>query len=104
MTALNKDNIPAAIDTLEGLVAWAVLTYNAASGHASYQETSTLDVQKLASYGITPVVSEIGGTSLFLVGRVAIPVDKNLLAAGTVAWLGVVQHDGAVALPAGYTV
>lgn len=90
--------------TLEGLVAWAMLTYTAASGATQYSESSILDVQSLASYGISPVKSEIGGSQLFLVGRIAIPVDNDLLASGTVAWLGTIQNPGAVALPAGYTV
>lgn len=104
MVALNRNNIPSAINTLEGLVAWSLLTYNAAVGHVSYSESNTLDVQAVASYGISPVTSSINGTDLFLVGRVAVPLDPNLLAEGTVAWLGVVEHDNAVALPAGYTV
>jgi hypothetical protein len=104
MTALNRNNIPPAITTLEGLMAWCMLTYTAASGHTQYSETSTLDVQSLSSYGITPVKSSINGSHLFLVGRIAVPVENDLLAEGTVAWLGVVENDGAVALPDGYTV
>lgn len=104
MTTLNRDNIPPDINTLEGLVAWALLTYTAANGHTRYSETNTLDVQSLASYGIAPVTSMISGSSLFLVGRVAIPVENDLLSEGTVAWLGVVENDGSVTLPAGYFV
>ena len=104
MTALTKANIPSTITTLEGLVAWAMLTYTAANGHISYSETSPIDVQRMASYGVSPVRSDINGSSLFLVGRFAVPLDNNLLSNGTVAWLGVVENDGSVALPAGYTV
>lgn len=104
MTALNRNNIPSAINTLEGLMAWAMLTYTAANGHVSYAETSTVDVQRISSYGVSPVKSEINGSSLFLVGRVAVPLDNNLLSAGAVAWLGVVENDSSVALPPGYIV
>ncbi len=104
MTALNRNNIPSTIITLEGLMAWAMLTYTAANGHISYSETSTVDVQRAASYGISPVRSTIRGSSLFLVGRFAVPLNNNLLANGTVAWLGTVEHDSSVALPTGYTV
>ena len=41
MTALNRDNIPASINTLEGLMIWAMLTYTAGYGHISYAETNT---------------------------------------------------------------
>lgn len=104
MTALNRNNIPSAINTLEGLAAWALLTYTAANGHISYSETSPVDVQRVSSYGVTPVRSEINGSSLFLVGRIAIPLNDDLLANGSVAWLGVVENDGSVALPAGYAI
>lgn len=104
MTVLNRNNIPSAITTLEGLVAWAMLTYTAANGHTSYSETSPIDVQRVASYGVTPVRSAINGSSLFLVGRVAVPLNNNMLAAGSVAWLGVVENNGSVALPAGYAI
>ena len=104
MTVLNRNNIPSSINTLEGLMAWAMLTYTAAYGHISYSETTTLDVQAAASYGISPVKSEINGSSLFLVGRFAVPMNNDLLANGTVAWLGTVEHDSGVALPPGYKV
>ncbi|MEM9091254.1 MAG: hypothetical protein AAGC93_21250 [Cyanobacteria bacterium P01_F01_bin.53] len=104
MTALNRDNIPADIVTLEGLMAWAMLTYTAAYGHKSYAETDTLDVQKFASYGISPVKSSENLSSVFLVGRFAVPMKNTLLADGTVAWLGAVEHSEAVTLPPGYTV
>jgi hypothetical protein len=104
MTALNRNNIPSNIATLEGLMAWAMLTYTAAYGHVSYSETNTLDIQAAASYGVSPVTSEINGSSLFLVGRFAVPLNNDLLANGTVAWLGTVEHDNAVALPPGYKV
>lgn len=104
MTVLDRNNIPSAINTLEGLVAWALLTYTAANGHISYSETSPIDTQRVSSYGVSPVRSEINGSSLFLVGRVAVPLDNDLLAGGAVAWLGVVQNDGSVALPAGYAI
>lgn len=104
MTTLNRNNIPSTILTLEGLVAWSMLTYTAANGHISYQETSPTDVQRVSSYGISPVRSEIRGSSTFLVGRIAVPMNNSLLANGTVAWLGVVEHTGSVALPPGYTV
>lgn len=104
MTVLNRNNIPSAINTLEGLMAWCMLTYTAANGHVSYSETSTVDVQKLASYGISPVVSTINESNLFLVGRFAVPLNNNLLANGTVAWLGAIESDSSVALPSGYTV
>jgi hypothetical protein len=104
MTTLNRNNIPSAITTLEGLMAWAMLTYTAANGHVSYSETTTLDVQAMASYGISPVKSEINGSSLFLVGRFAVPLNNDLLANGTVAWLGTIENDNAVVLPAGYKV
>ena len=86
MTAMNRDNIPVDIVTLEGLAAWAILTYTAANGHTRYSETNTLDVQQMSSYGISPVTSEINGSSLFLVARMAIPVNNTLLADGAVAW------------------
>jgi hypothetical protein len=104
MTVLNRNNIPSAITTLEGLMAWCMLTYTAANGHVSYSETTTIDVQRVASYGVSPVKSEINGSSLFLVGRFAVPLNNNVLANGTVAWLGTVQNDSSVALPSGYTV
>lgn len=104
MTALNRNNIPSTITTLEGLVAWAMLTYTAANGHISYSETTTLDVQRVSSYGISPVKSAINGSSLFLVGRLAVPLNNNLLANGTIAWLGAVENDSSVVLPAGYKV
>lgn len=104
MTALSRDNIPPSITTLEGLVAWAILTYTAASVGTSYNETSPVDVQKLSSYGISPVGSSINGSKLFLIGRIAVPVENDLLADGTIAWDGVVENDGAVVLPDGYTV
>ncbi len=104
MTVLNRNNIPSTITTLEGLVAWAVLTYTAASSGTNYSETSAIDVQKLASYGITPVYSAVNASKLFLVGRVAVPLNNNLLANGTVAWLGAIENNSAVALPPGYTV
>lgn len=85
-------------------MAWCMLTYTAANGHTKYSETSTVDIQSMASYGISPVVSTINGSHLFLIGRFAVPVNNDLLAAGTVAWLGTVQNTGAVALPVGYTV
>jgi hypothetical protein len=104
MTVLNRNNIPSTINTLEGLVAWAMLTYTAANGHTSYSESGPTDVQRLASYGVSPVRSEINGSSLFLVGRFAVPLDNDLLSSGTVAWVGVVENDGSIALPSGYTV
>lgn len=103
MTALSRDNIPSAINTLEGLMAWAMLTYTAANGHTSYSETSAVDVQRLASYGVSPVRSQIGGSSLFLVGRFAVPLSDNILASGVVAWSGVVENPDSTSLPAGYT-
>lgn len=104
MTTLNRDNIPVSITTLEGLAAWAMLTYTAANGHINYSETSAIDVQFLSSYGISPVVSSISGSKTFLVGRMAIPVDNNLLASSQVAWDGVVEVTGSVELPLGYAV
>lgn len=104
MTAMSKDDIPSAITTLEGLVAWAVLTYNAASGQTNYAETSAVDTQKLISYGISPIKSSINGSKLALIARLAVPVDNDLLALGTVAWLGAVEDDSAVVIPDGYTV
>lgn len=104
MTVLNRNNIPSAITTLEGLVAWGLLTYTAANGHSSYSETSAVDVQKVSSYGVSPVRSAINGSSLFLVGRVAVPLNNNLLANGSVAWLAVIENNGSVALPAGYAI
>ena len=104
MTVLNRDNIPAAINTLEGLMTWAMLTYTAAYGHIDYSETNTQDVQTIASYGISPVTSEINGSTLFIVGRFAVPLDNDLLKDGTVAWLGVVEHSQQAQLPPGYTV
>lgn len=104
MTTLNRNNIPATIVTLEGLVAWALLTYTAANGHINYSESSTVDVQRMSGYGVSPVKSEINGSQLFLIGRLAIPLDNDVLAAGTVGWLGTVENDSSVALPAGYAV
>lgn len=104
MTTLNRNNIPSTITTLEGLMAWCMLVYTAANGHTQYSETGTLDVQSLASYGISPVKSNINGSQLFLVGRFSVPVDNDLLSSGTVAWLGTIENDGAVALPPGYIV
>lgn len=102
MTAMSRDNIPSAINTLEGLMAWAMLTYTAANGHTSYSETSAVDVQRLASYGVSPVRSEIGGSSLMLIGRFAVPLNNNILSSGAIAWNGVVENPDSTALPPGY--
>lgn len=85
-------------------MAWCMLTYTAANGHVSYSETTTIDVQRMASYGISPVKSDVNGSSLFLVGRFAVPLNNDVLAAGTVAWLGTVEGDSSVALPSGYAI
>ena len=104
MTALNRNNIPDTITTLEGLLAWALATYTAAYGGKSYSERDTLDVQRFSTYSISPVTSTENGSSLFMVGRVAVPVDPDLLATGTIVWEGVVEHSQQASLPAGYTV
>lgn len=103
MTALNRDNIPASIDSLEGLAAWAIATYTAAYGGKSYPERDNLDVNRFSSYSIAQVNAEENGSSTFMVARLAIPVENDLLASGTIVWNGVVEHSQSVTLPAGYT-
>lgn len=104
MTALSKTNIPGTITTLEGLTAWAVLSYTAAYGGKSYSERDLNDTQRFSRYSVAPVTSKENTTSQFLIARLAIPVREDLLASGTIAWVGVVEHSQQAVLPAGYTV
>jgi hypothetical protein len=104
MTTLNRNNIPASITTLEGLAAWAVLTYTAAYGGKNYGERDSTDLQRFSRFSIAPVDSKENGSNLYLIARLAIPVNNNLLASGTIAWQGVVEHSQQAVLPAGYTV
>ena len=104
MTALNRNNIPASITSLEGLAAWAIATYTAAYGGKVYQERDATDTQRYSRFSISPVASEENGTSLFMIARVAVPVNKQLLASTKVVWEDVIQHKETVSLPPGYTV
>ncbi len=104
MTALNRNNIPSTITTLEGLTVWAALTYTAAYGGKTYGERDTTDLQRFARYSIAPVASQERTTSLFLIARLAVPMNQELLASGSVGWLGVIEHSQQAVLPAGYTV
>ena len=104
MTALNRDNIPSTITTLEGLIAWSLATYSAAYGGKQYGERSTTDLQPFSRYSIVNVAAEENGTSTFMVGRLAIPVNQNIAASTQPVWLDTVEHSQQVSLPAGYTV
>ncbi len=104
MTALNRNNIPTSIVTLEGLAAWAIATYTAAYGGKSYGERDSTDLQPYARYSISPVTSRENGTTLMMIARISVPVQQNLLANGIIVWNGVVEHSQQASLPAGYTV
>ena len=104
MTALNRNNIPSDINTLEGLAAWAIATYTAAYGGKVYGERDANDLQRFSRFSIAPVTSEENGTSLFMVGRLSIPVNPQLLASTNLVWNDVVEHSQQVSLPSGYTV
>lgn len=102
MTALNRNNIPSSIDTLEGLAAWAILSYTAAYGGKQYGERDINDLQRFSRYSITPVAAQENNSSLFLVARLAIPVEEDLLVSGEIVWNGVREHTQQATLPAGY--
>jgi hypothetical protein len=102
MTAMTRLNIPAAINTLEGLTIWATATYAAAYGGKSYGEQDSTDLQRFGRFSIAPVESKENGSSLFYIARVAVPVDPNLIAQADIAWLNVVEHGQQAVLPAGY--
>ena len=104
MTALNRNNIPASITTLEGLAAWAIATYTAAYGGKTYAERDQTDLQRFSRYSIAPVTSKENTTSLFMIARLAVPVPENLIASGGVVWNVAVEHSQQAVLPAGYTV
>jgi hypothetical protein len=104
MTTLNRNNIPASIVTLEGLTAWACSTYTAAYGGKNYGERDSTDLQRFSRYSISPVESKENGTNLMFIARLAVPVNMNLLANGTIVWQGVVEHSQQAVLPSGYTV
>ena len=104
MTALNRDNIPSEINTLEGLAAWAIATYTAAYGGKSYPERDLNDLQRFSRFSIAPVNAKENESSLFMIGRLSIPVNPNILASGAVVWNDVVEHSQQITLPPGYTV
>ncbi len=102
MTTLNRNNIPASITTLEGLAAWAIATYTAAYGGKVYGERDSTDIQRFSQFTIIPVTGKENTTSLFMVARLAVPVNPNLLASTAVVWNDVVEHSQQVSIPAGY--
>jgi len=104
MTALNRDNIPSTITTLEGLTAWCLATYSAAYSGKQYGERSITDLQPFSRFSIVKAASEENNTSLFMIGRLAIPVNANIAASTQPVWLDVVEHGQQAALPSGYTV
>ncbi|MEO0884687.1 MAG: hypothetical protein AAFY54_01985 [Cyanobacteria bacterium J06648_10] len=104
MTALNRNNIPDTITTLEGLMAWCASTYSAAYGGKQYGERTNIDLQSFGRNSIVTVAGEENNTSTFLVGRFAVPLNPQIAAATNPVWLEIVEHAQSVSLPSGYTV